>query len=166
MKSKCLSLPSSSAPLSTSNHWKGYVCSSGQDVRMVFSLTPFPLRHQSNRYQTQNEWGVHTHTHTPTHTHTHRMYQDNRRAYVHNSWKLQGEQHIQGGCCVESSLGRVCCETHCLSLRDGRRFLFSIFFSMFIYFWDRERQSMNRSEERRVGKECSVVCRSRWSPYH
>ena len=23
-----------------------------------------------------------------------------------------------------------------------------------------------RSEERRVGKECSVRCRSRWSPYH
>ena len=23
-----------------------------------------------------------------------------------------------------------------------------------------------RSEERRVGKECSAVCRSRWSPYH
>ena len=23
-----------------------------------------------------------------------------------------------------------------------------------------------RSEERRVGKECSVTCRSRWSPYH
>ena len=23
-----------------------------------------------------------------------------------------------------------------------------------------------RSEERRVGKECHVVCRSRWSPYH
>ena len=23
-----------------------------------------------------------------------------------------------------------------------------------------------RSEERRVGKECVVVCRSRWSPYH
>ena len=22
------------------------------------------------------------------------------------------------------------------------------------------------SEERRVGKECSAVCRSRWSPYH
>ena len=27
--------------------------------------------------------------------------------------------------------------------------------------WDGE-----RSEERRVGKECTVVCRSRWSPYH
>ena len=24
----------------------------------------------------------------------------------------------------------------------------------------------NRSEERRVGKECSSSCRSRWSPYH
>jgi hypothetical protein len=24
----------------------------------------------------------------------------------------------------------------------------------------------NRSEERRVGKECCVRCRSRWSPYH
>ena len=25
---------------------------------------------------------------------------------------------------------------------------------------------LRRSEERRVGKECSVTCRSRWSPYH
>ena len=24
----------------------------------------------------------------------------------------------------------------------------------------------HRSEERRVGKECSLPCRSRWSPYH
>ena len=24
----------------------------------------------------------------------------------------------------------------------------------------------DRSEERRVGKECSEPCRSRWSPYH
>ena len=24
----------------------------------------------------------------------------------------------------------------------------------------------NRSEERRVGKECNLGCRSRWSPYH
>ena len=26
--------------------------------------------------------------------------------------------------------------------------------------------SRERSEERRVGKECLAVCRSRWSPYH
>ena len=25
---------------------------------------------------------------------------------------------------------------------------------------------VDRSEERRVGKECSLLCRSRWSPYH
>ena len=26
--------------------------------------------------------------------------------------------------------------------------------------------AQQRSEERRVGKECSLTCRSRWSPYH
>ena len=26
--------------------------------------------------------------------------------------------------------------------------------------------SHKRSEERRVGKECCALCRSRWSPYH
>src|SRR3546814_7584709 len=28
------------------------------------------------------------------------------------------------------------------------------------------RDRWNRSEERRVGKECVSTCRSRWSPYH
>ena len=28
------------------------------------------------------------------------------------------------------------------------------------------RRCAARSEERRVGKECPVLCRSRWSPYH
>ena len=27
-------------------------------------------------------------------------------------------------------------------------------------------ESFTRSEERRVGKECLRLCRSRWSPYH
>src|SRR3546814_12028882 len=27
-------------------------------------------------------------------------------------------------------------------------------------------QPLDRSEERRVGKECVSTCRSRWSPYH
>ena len=27
-------------------------------------------------------------------------------------------------------------------------------------------QEIDRSEERRVGKECDIPCRSRWSPYH
>ena len=29
-----------------------------------------------------------------------------------------------------------------------------------------ERRRLPRSEERRVGKECLRLCRSRWSPYH
>src|SRR3546814_19818840 len=29
-----------------------------------------------------------------------------------------------------------------------------------------ERSRRDRSEERRVGKECVSTCRSRWSPYH
>ena len=29
-----------------------------------------------------------------------------------------------------------------------------------------ESADTNRSEERRVGKECTSWCRSRWSPYH
>ena len=30
----------------------------------------------------------------------------------------------------------------------------------------RDRDVISRSEERRVGKECRIGCRSRWSPYH
>ena len=33
-------------------------------------------------------------------------------------------------------------------------------------FSDGEIQVNIRSEERRVGKECRIGCRSRWSPYH
>ena len=31
---------------------------------------------------------------------------------------------------------------------------------------DRIAVCISRSEERRVGKECTSWCRSRWSPYH
>ena len=31
---------------------------------------------------------------------------------------------------------------------------------------DETPEILNRSEERRVGKECLRLCRSRWSPYH
>src|SRR3546814_11539431 len=32
--------------------------------------------------------------------------------------------------------------------------------------WSLPRARSDRSEERRVGKECDSTCRSRWSPYH
>ena len=31
---------------------------------------------------------------------------------------------------------------------------------------ERHGGTVERSEERRVGKECTATCRSRWSPYH
>ena len=31
---------------------------------------------------------------------------------------------------------------------------------------DKQGVHISRSEERRVGKECLRLCRSRWSPYH
>src|SRR3546814_11657064 len=34
------------------------------------------------------------------------------------------------------------------------------------HFTPRYRPWQQRSEERRVGKECVSTCRSRWSPYH
>ena len=45
-----------------------------------------------------------------------------------------------------------------LRLRRGDRLL---------WVWlSRVWPAWRRSEERRVGKECSLLCRSRWSPYH
>ena len=32
--------------------------------------------------------------------------------------------------------------------------------------WIGDPSGFMRSEERRVGKECRIGCRSRWSPYH
>ena len=32
--------------------------------------------------------------------------------------------------------------------------------------WSNQSAKTIRSEERRVGKECASMCRSRWSPYH
>ena len=41
------------------------------------------------------------------------------------------------------------------------------FFVVFFVLMQRSRQFKKmRSEERRVGKECLRLCRSRWSPYH
>src|SRR5213596_169670 len=41
----------------------------------------------------------------------------------------------------------------------------SAFGQMFADLAAKNRAALVRSEERRVGKECTVLCRSRWSPY-
>src|SRR3546814_15641958 len=38
--------------------------------------------------------------------------------------------------------------------------------SLVVAVYPRRCPSVERSEERRVGKECVSTCRSRWSPYH
>ena len=47
---------------------------------------------------------------------------------------------------------------------------FAIFSVISVHMWIvpplEGHESMSRSEERRVGKECVSTCRSRWSPYH
>ena len=52
--------------------------------------------------------------------------------------------------------------------RDVQQFLgFVNFYRRFIQgFAGISKPLMERSEERRVGKECPSKCRSRWSPYH
>ena len=49
--------------------------------------------------------------------------------------------------------------TQDLVVNSGRNLIIE---QMLIYFL----QAVQRSEERRVGKECPHMCRSRWSPYH
>ena len=36
----------------------------------------------------------------------------------------------------------------------------------FMTITELRKKILPRSEERRVGKECTELCRSRWSPYH
>src|SRR3546814_14569769 len=42
----------------------------------------------------------------------------------------------------------------------------SQFISVHVPLLDATRGLINRSEKRRVGKECVSTCRFRWSPYH
>ena len=45
-------------------------------------------------------------------------------------------------------------------------FLSMVLGSVLISYFSMYLSSFPRSEERRVGKECLRLCRSRWSPYH
>ena len=47
---------------------------------------------------------------------------------------------------------------------NGGYFIRSLYFDD---YWNTAYEEKDaRSEERRVGKECRIGCRSRWSPYH
>ena len=53
---------------------------------------------------------------------------------------------------LESDLNIAACQPKILSVQHPDRFDYA--------------GAAGRSEERRVGKECRIGCRSRWSPYH
>src|SRR3546814_10322763 len=54
---------------------------------------------------------------------------------------------------------QTCALPICLRITNIRRREIKGFPLCFSYYFE-------RSEERRVGKECVSTCRSRWSPYH
>ena len=61
----------------------------------------------------------------------------------------------EGNQCVASEVSRDCLTKHTSWEGEGQ-------------WWQGLELSarLPRSEERRVGKECLRLCRSRWSPYH
>ena len=71
-----------------------------------------------------------------------------KRAFLEKAGKLGAEERALEGEEIEKEkeLSRV--------FRNSRSLI------------ERAGSSFSRSEERRVGKECSLPCRSRWSPYH
>src|SRR3546814_13682150 len=48
----------------------------------------------------------------------------------------------------------------------GAAFMFPLGNRLLLLHLERSGENLNRSEERRVGKECVRTCRSRWSPSH
>ena len=58
----------------------------------------------------------------------------------------------------------TCCHL-LLSAPLSKKFRFNLerYYPDILFLWNHK---WNRSEERRVGKECTSWCRSRWSPYH
>src|SRR5213596_299631 len=86
--------------------------------------------------------------------------------YVISSYREHGQALVRGisaGAVMAELFGKA---TGCSKGKGGSMHLF-----------DAEKRFMGghgivgghvplRSEERRVGKECTVLCRSRWSPYH
>ena len=73
-------------------------------------------------------------------------------------------QEAEGGCCGLSAVD------------DARRVAMDLGIPYYVMNFKEEFRKkvmdyfvgeyMERSEERRVGKECLRLCRSRWSPYH
>jgi molybdopterin-containing oxidoreductase family iron-sulfur binding subunit len=67
------------------------------------------------------------------------------------------------GLCVAGAGSALAVSGAGSSIKDGAQALNAKRWGMVI---DTKKVGTKRSEERRVGKECRRLCRSRWSPYH
>ena len=76
-----------------------------------------------------------------------------------------GDTFVQGTSFETSANGRVV-----IKFEDGQLAALlpntTLRIDQYTYDPRNARASSSRSEERRVGKECHLTCRSRWSPYH
>src|SRR3546814_3988112 len=76
-----------------------------------------------------------------------------RRVLFRSTWfglALVGARLARDGCVKMSN---ICC-------------LVGQHFALALFSQPHNKMGFERSEERRVGKECVSTCRSRWSPYH
>ena len=64
------------------------------------------------------------------------------------------------------SAGTYRCPSDRSTVGDARKLPRTRHYAMNTYMNGTGDSASNRSEERRVGKECLTQCRSRWSPYH
>src|SRR3546814_18218090 len=85
-----------------------------------------------------------------------------RRFEVHDVLRIRGQssQNSENALNEERRLyeSLICKVGQCMEMTD----IIHLIFEPCIVFVKQD----NRSEERRVGKECVSTCRSRWSPYH
>ena len=71
-----------------------------------------------------------------------------------------------------SSFGHLAAIENAMGITRNTAVLFEVLLhigtmvAVFFAFHEDLRRIGERSEERRVGKECRIGCRSRWSPYH
>src|SRR3546814_14476797 len=88
---------------------------------------------------------------------------ENRGSYVREVKGLVAESLAQNGLTLESVALRRFDQTPFSSVDDNNAFNAVGLRRLAEVIAANKKQ---RSEERRVGKECVSTCRSRWSPYH
>ena len=80
---------------------------------------------------------------------------------ANSQYAYENEKYYKNGAVITNDTGNVVDEITFKSLikKETSTFIHKSFSNIIVLVGA-------RSEERRVGKECRIGCRSRWSPYH